>query len=109
MSYRILLVLIIVKRDFFGGELKMGLKPHALNKGDEVLLGWEMDRYATGLLACYGFGRHGFTLAHNALLGKKRALLDGQHELMENQFLKPKLYSQKRRRRRRRRRTHTSL
>ena len=87
MSYRILLVLIIVKRDFFGGELKMGLKPHALNKGDEVLLGWEMDRYATGLLACYGFGRHGFTLAHNALLGKKRALLDGQHELMENQFL----------------------
>ena len=71
MPYRILLVLIIVKRVFFWGQLKMGLKPHALNRGDEVLLGWEMDRHATGLLACYGFGRNGFTLAHNASLGKK--------------------------------------
>ena len=31
----------------------MGLKPHALNRGDEVHLGWELDRHAMGLLACY--------------------------------------------------------
>ena len=31
----------------------MGLKPQALNKGDKVYLGWELDRHAIGLLACY--------------------------------------------------------
>ena len=31
----------------------MGLKPQALNRGDEVYLGWELDRHAMGLLACY--------------------------------------------------------
>ena len=67
----------------------MGIKPQALNRGDEVHLGWEMDRHATGLLACYGLVWYGFTLAHNTSQGKKEKgpLLDGQHELMENQFL----------------------
>ena len=65
----------------------MGLKPQALSSGNEVHLGWEIDRHAMGLLACYGLGRHGFTLARNASQVKKGALLDGQHELMENQFL----------------------
>ena len=77
----------MLKESFFGGQLKMGIKPQALNRGDEVHLGWEMDGHATALLACYWLGRHGFTLAHNASQVRKRALLDGQHELMENQFL----------------------
>ena len=49
----------------------MGLKPQALNRGDEVHLDWEMDRHTTSLLACYRLGRHGLTLAHNASQGKK--------------------------------------
>ena len=47
----------------------MGLKPHALNRGDEVHLGWELDR-RDGLV---GMLRR-FTLAHNASQGKKKGL-----------------------------------
>ena len=49
----------------------MGLKPQALNRGDEVHLDWEIDRHTMSLLACYRLGRHGLTLAHNASQGKK--------------------------------------
>ena len=53
----------------------MGIKPQALNRGDEIHLGWEMDRHATGLLACYGLVWYGFTLAHNTSQGKKKRSL----------------------------------
>ena len=95
MPYRILLVLIIVKIVFFLEPTKNGLKtscPKQRRRSPFEMRNGQTRNRLVGMLWVWTTWVH---TSPQCFTRKKRALLDGQHELMENQFHKPKLSSQK--------------